>query len=172
MKGPGLRLELDVRRVWRCAECGAERRTSGDRTIVPCHVCKSWKLMSLVEPHRAPRTLPEPLDLLIELHPDDVDVVASIPAEPIPNLDESMIQLATVEESPLPEVDTSSENPIEDKRREGKKSRRRSRKKNSNDQPAKPSATDDTSSRSESPLKDTSLTLKSPSPTDSFGEGL
>ena len=50
MKGPGLRLELDVRRLWRCAVCHTERHTPGQVTSVRCHFCQDHPPMTLVEP--------------------------------------------------------------------------------------------------------------------------
>jgi hypothetical protein len=69
MKGPGMRLDLDVRRVWRCPACGHERRTSGDRTMVPCTACPERPLMSLVERKRTPRPLRPLPDVLIAFDP-------------------------------------------------------------------------------------------------------
>ncbi len=36
MKGPGFRLDLDVRRVWECPACGKRLKLSGDVTQVAC----------------------------------------------------------------------------------------------------------------------------------------
>ncbi len=69
MKGPGLRLHLDVRRLWRCPECGYERRTSGTHTSLRCEECTSAAQMKLVEAQRPERPPPRPLDLVIEYDP-------------------------------------------------------------------------------------------------------
>ena len=60
MKGPGLRLELDVRRIWRCSKCGRTVRTQGQVTAQRCS-CTSdpvqWMNLELAakkEPFRAP----------------------------------------------------------------------------------------------------------------------
>jgi hypothetical protein len=49
MRGPGYRLDLDVRRVWRCPRCGKERRLGGEVTAVTC-IC--GQSMNLVEERR------------------------------------------------------------------------------------------------------------------------
>lgn len=41
MKGPGYRRDLDVRRVWRCPQCGSERRVAGEVVSVLCPDCSS-----------------------------------------------------------------------------------------------------------------------------------
>ncbi|HEX6985251.1 MAG TPA: hypothetical protein VF170_07735 [Planctomycetaceae bacterium] len=50
MKGPGFRLDLDVRRVWECPACGRRLKTSGDVVRVDCD-CRgdSPPAMRLVE---------------------------------------------------------------------------------------------------------------------------
>lgn len=63
MKGPGFRLGLDVRRVWKCPACDRVRRTAGDVTGLRCHRSKcnhAW--MRLVDPEH-----PWPTGLQIDL---------------------------------------------------------------------------------------------------------
>jgi len=173
MKGPGMRLDLDVRRVWRCPECGVERRTSGDRTIVSCHACKQTRWMTLVEPQRPVRTLAAPLDLVIDLHPDDVALPPSLPADAEP---------ATEERADLPEsapTESKTETAVteasaSEKPRRGKRknSRRRSRQKSGEDKPADTPATQ----MAAPPPEKQSENVSPPSPNeltaDGFGEGL
>ncbi len=47
MRGPGVRLDLDVRRVWRCPQCQRERRLAGDITAVRCP-CGTGAWMQIV----------------------------------------------------------------------------------------------------------------------------
>lgn len=63
MKGPGLRIDLDVRRVWRCAKCGKTVRTAGLVTAQRCGCSDGAQWMRLeppvkrepfVPPHRDP----------------------------------------------------------------------------------------------------------------------
>lgn len=49
MKGPGLRIDLDVRRVWQCPKCGRQMRCSGDVTSRVCNCQKEETMMLLVE---------------------------------------------------------------------------------------------------------------------------
>ena len=59
MKGPGLRIDLDVRRVWRCSKCGRIVRTLGQVTAQRCGCTEAAQWMQLQpavkkEPFRAP----------------------------------------------------------------------------------------------------------------------
>lgn len=53
MKGPGYRRDLDVRRVWRCPACGAERRLSGEYTSVRCGCRPEGVWMQIVSERNA-----------------------------------------------------------------------------------------------------------------------
>lgn len=171
MKGPGMRLDLDVRRHWRCGVCGAERRTPGKRTVVTCHVCKDDKLMSLVEPQRPPRAIPEPLDMLIDLHPDDVDVPAVTEVESAPIVEEPTVQKET-SESPAAELAeaTAPQKSKRKKRPDRKRSRRRTRSKSQEHESATDEASDKNPPSPQSSPRKTSS--PSPPPSDSFGDGL
>lgn len=48
MRGPGLRLPLEVRRTWRCPRCGAERKVPGDVVQVRCLCVPDGVTMKLV----------------------------------------------------------------------------------------------------------------------------
>ncbi len=70
MKGPGLRLDLDVRRIWRCTKCGKVARTPGQVTAQRCGCTEPAQWMHLEpavkkEPFRAPvrEHLPEAWEL-------------------------------------------------------------------------------------------------------------
>lgn len=55
MKGPGIRIDLDVRRLWRCPRCGDERKATGTLTARTCSrpdCAGVW--MKLIEPLRKP----------------------------------------------------------------------------------------------------------------------
>ncbi len=170
MKGPGMRLDLDVRRAWRCPECGAERRTAGDRTVVSCHVCGAGRLMSLVDPVRPLRKPPRPLNLVIALHPDDVElppptVIEETPEpelapEPYVQNEEPVMEPSTPEIAEAPQ-----EKPDSDQRSGRKKSRRRS-KQRSRDQKSSDVATPETST----PTSE-AASPKSVSP-ETFGDGV
>jgi hypothetical protein len=76
MRGPGLRLKYDVRRLWRCPVCGYERRAPAMEVVVRCHCNHEEPWMKLVEPKRQVRPPARPHDPYIE--------VASPPDEPEP----------------------------------------------------------------------------------------
>ena len=42
IKGPGIRLDLDVRRVWRCPSCQRVLQTAGHITSRPCPIDGAW----------------------------------------------------------------------------------------------------------------------------------
>lgn len=75
MRGPMVRLNLDVRRLWRCPQCGYERRLPADQTAVHCHCSDSKPFMQLVEERRAARPVPEILPPYFEYEEDD-DITA------------------------------------------------------------------------------------------------
>lgn len=58
MRGAGLRLDIDVRRVWNCATCGAQRRVGAHVTTVRCQ-CAGRPAMKLIEGMRRDRPLKE-----------------------------------------------------------------------------------------------------------------
>lgn len=77
MKGPGLRHDLDVRRVWRCTKCGKVVRTPGHVTAQRCGCSDPARWMHLEpavkkEPFRAPvrEHLPEPWEIEILAAPN------------------------------------------------------------------------------------------------------
>ena len=85
MRGAGLRLNVDVRRHWRCPACGAERRLPATVTSVRC-VCSGNPHLQLVEGQRRDRT-PVPLpDMVLEfdLSNDPVTIPENLPV-PDPN---------------------------------------------------------------------------------------
>lgn len=51
MKGPGLRLLVDVRRAWKCPRCGYEERVGAEVTSVACPCCPGVG-MKLIEQKR------------------------------------------------------------------------------------------------------------------------
>ena len=60
MKGPGMRLELDVRRVWRCPSCGREARSGGGVVTKICGCTREGVAMRLVELPRPKPTVWQP----------------------------------------------------------------------------------------------------------------
>ncbi|MEW4488603.1 hypothetical protein AB1L42_11005 [Thalassoglobus sp. JC818] len=52
MRGPSVRIRYDVRRLWKCPECGYERKVDARHTSVRCHCQDGNFFMRLVEPKR------------------------------------------------------------------------------------------------------------------------
>jgi hypothetical protein len=60
MRGPGYRLDLDVRRTWTCPQCGAVRKAMGEVTSLECVTCNPGRLMVITgERIVAPRPVTE-----------------------------------------------------------------------------------------------------------------
>lgn len=62
MKGPGLRIEIDVRRGWRCPTCGQKQRWPTDITAPRCYCVREGVPMKLDEGQR-----PQPHDVRPEI---------------------------------------------------------------------------------------------------------
>ncbi len=116
IKGPGLRLDCDVRRVWECPKCG--RRLKLHAWIVtrrcPCEKLAAW--MRLIEVPRNPRPAPQffvatPIDFDVaeeeavadEVSPAEVPAVEEETVASTPGA-ESVAEEASVEEVPIAEV--------------------------------------------------------------------
>ena len=83
MKGPGMRPDLDVRRVWRCPSCGRETRSDGQAVSRVCGCTKDGVAMRLVELPRPKPTvrLPEPPTPDPDI-PELADFPTDIPVNP------------------------------------------------------------------------------------------
>jgi len=71
MKGPGIRLDNDIRRVWQCPKCQQQMKTGGNVTSNRCRCEPNGVVMALVEPRRQVRTFPAPPLEPPEPEPDD-----------------------------------------------------------------------------------------------------
>lgn len=82
MKGPGMRLDLDVRRVWKCPACGREARSEGHVVTRVCNCTREGVAMRLTEVPRPVPTvrLPTPDDDI----PEFADFPTDIPVNPQP----------------------------------------------------------------------------------------
>lgn len=83
MKGPGVRLDLDVRRIWKCPQCGLLRKTAGSVSATICRCQPDGVWMSLVEPPRPKREKRAPAQPIPD---DDAD---SLSADAATERDES-----------------------------------------------------------------------------------
>ncbi len=95
MKGPGLRIDLDVRRIWHCAKCGKTIRTPGLVTAQRCNCSDESTWMRLEQPVPRPPFQPPHRDPLPEYGDEPAPAAATEPSAPE----------ATVEQTP-PELDT------------------------------------------------------------------
>ena len=64
LKGPGLRIEMDVRQVWRCAKCGRVARLSGDVVASRCN-CSEEAVWMQLEGQVPRRKFPRPAALTV-----------------------------------------------------------------------------------------------------------
>jgi len=80
MKGPGLRLKCDVRRIWRCPDCGSEVAAGGNVTALRCQCENPHPFMQLIEPRRRVRPEAAPLDVYFECAPEDEPDALPTPA--------------------------------------------------------------------------------------------
>ena len=75
MRGPMVRIQSDIRRLWRCPKCHYERRAPATQTAVRCHCEKDAPFMQLVEAQRPPRSTPKELPPYYEYEADAGDEV-------------------------------------------------------------------------------------------------
>ena len=57
-----MRIDLDVRRVWKCPQCGGRRKTAGAVTSLRCTCRPQGVLMQLQEQRREVKKFPYPAD--------------------------------------------------------------------------------------------------------------
>jgi len=75
IKGPIFRIKLDVRRVWRCPQCGTVRKTHGSVVVQECDRCEGTVRMQLVESAR-PEMMACPTQDTTSLEPADPSTAA------------------------------------------------------------------------------------------------
>lgn len=84
IKGPRLKTDLDVRRVWRCPACGYERRALGDQTALRCR-CGDKPFMKLVSEHRFHRRPNQPINVYVDCDelapPEPAEAAAAAPGD-------------------------------------------------------------------------------------------
>jgi hypothetical protein len=104
IKGPGLKVKLDVRRGWECPACGRRVQRQGDITAYQCHCQEPPVWMRLVEAQREnrpyqPYIVPEIAadELLVDEEPDPGESPTSVEAAVL----EEIIPPADVEEFSL-----------------------------------------------------------------------
>jgi len=108
MRGPGYKRTGDVRRTWRCPQCGIERKSLGDITTRRCG-CQDEPWMQLVIEHtNVPRPFQRPSDL--ERHPIDFGIE---PPPPAPRKPEATIIKPAVSLTPDPTEERPDDQAVE-----------------------------------------------------------
>ena len=126
MKGPGYKVTGDVRRTWRCAKCGCERKLAGDVTTLYCG-CQEESWMKIVaERVMSPRPLQRPSD--VERRPIDFGIEPPPPApvkaeatiiksaverDVVVAVEETVIVTTLVDTTPAPSTSNPSKAAIE-----------------------------------------------------------
>ncbi|MCH7989827.1 MAG: hypothetical protein IID46_11855, partial [Planctomycetes bacterium] len=82
IKGPGSRIDLDVRRLWKCPQCGSRAKTDGTTVSRQCFCLKNGVWMTLVE-ERPPKKeyQPRPADDVVEPQTEAVAEPVDVTAE-------------------------------------------------------------------------------------------
>ena len=107
MRGPGYKLTLDVRRLWRCPACGYERRCNGRLTTVRCR-CSNGVFMQLVSEPRFERKMNQPVDPYV-----DAEALLG-PAEPVSGAGAASLEVETPPaDATNREVAESNSTPVE-----------------------------------------------------------
>lgn len=75
MRGPTVRIQSEIRRLWRCPVCAYEARVSAVQTTVRCHCQSDRPFMKLVEQQRPARHVPEDLPPYFEYEEDGTEVL-------------------------------------------------------------------------------------------------
>jgi len=110
VKGPGLRIDLDVRRMWRCAKCGKTVRTPVQVVSQRCS-CSDAPWMTLQPPVKREPFRPPLREPLPEEDPVAEQAVAVTIADPAPIVGQPPVTSPVTEALPAAAPDTVSENP-------------------------------------------------------------
>lgn len=154
MKGPGLKVRNDVRRLWRCPTSGKELRVAGDVTAVRSPFVTEPTWMELVEVFRPPRKM-VPVEDFHHLEEVAADAVFETDAKPTKSDTQKSDEPTTDESKPTSETadaDVNDVRPEEVKAKPRRPNRKKNRGKKSKDD------------RTKEPTADTS--------SDEFGSGI
>jgi hypothetical protein len=80
VKGPGLRIGLDVRRVWRCAKCGRTVRTAVQVVAQRCGCSEAGNWMVLQPPVKREPFCPPVREPLVDPGAEDAPVTVPVEA--------------------------------------------------------------------------------------------
>ncbi|HEY0983711.1 MULTISPECIES: hypothetical protein [unclassified Schlesneria] len=106
MRGPGYKTAGDVRRTWRCSQCGRERKLGGEITSLQCD-CQPDRWMQIVsERIQTPRPLQRPSD--VERRPIDFGIE---PTPPQPTRPAATIIKPAIARDQEPEIKAAGAKP-------------------------------------------------------------
>lgn len=106
MRGLNFRQKSDIRRHWRCPECGVERKAPASVTVLRCGCAKSQPFMKLVEPQRVVRPALQTVNKYVT--DEDLDALYG-PELPEPLPPEILDEGATLVEIREDEADSPAE---------------------------------------------------------------
>jgi len=86
VKGPGIRLDLEVRREWECPLCGKRRRATGDVVALRCGCTRDKESMKLLEGQRQTRSFAEVIE---RIQSASTSAEPPQPAKPEPAADDN-----------------------------------------------------------------------------------
>jgi len=81
IKGPGLRIVYDVRRFWKCPECGRTERSPVDTVARKCSCRSEGIWMTLIEPAPAPPPFEVPVAAAKDTPEPETDSANSAPTK-------------------------------------------------------------------------------------------
>lgn len=96
MKGPGLRIRLDVRRVWKCPQCGKQIRLPGQQVSYPCPCTSPPTWMHLLPDPKPP-----------EYHFEKISIPEPVEEEPLPEPERPPLPQQPTEETAETTADAS-----------------------------------------------------------------
>src|SRR4051794_22406831 len=108
MRGPGIKLDLDVRRLWTCPACHRQRRLPGDVATPLCPCREEGVIMQLTADSRLLRRAERitPLPYVKQPRPEGWSIpepVAETAAEPVPRPLPEPLPQPTPEPIPKPD---------------------------------------------------------------------
>ena len=106
MKGPGIRLDLDVRRIWECPRCNKRRKTDGEVVSLVCKCTREGEQMRLIEGRRAVRSFADVIDRVQNVADPAATADSDTVAMPVPETTAT----DTVVQNPPPEPSQTPEN--------------------------------------------------------------
>ena len=106
-----VRIQSDIRRLWRCPGCQYERRAHATQTAVKCHCQQDAPFMQLVETQRSARPVPDKLPPYFEFLEEEPETVEEL-LQPVTQSEEEIGETAPpVEVSEAQSAETADDQP-------------------------------------------------------------